>query len=339
MARTAHTNTKNELFWDGFQWVAKTSKLTPTLACGTTTQQQLHSTRKGRRLYIGNLPLHLGLTEAAFQVAFVEEMKRRQLMGQNDDNPVLCVWFAREKGNNYGFIEFASVEDADKSMALDGFLCMGTPIRISRPNDYTQTQQPSEAASNALGVLAQLSAQQLQQRGGVAASGTDLQGLAAAIPAAGGGVAAAVLGAGPLAGTTPYIKINRVVNEEEIEDPDEYDDILSDMKDGCGTHGSVQNAIIITPQLKQRVGALAAPFSAGDVLLQMSSPEEALNTLAKMSGRKYDNRAIAMMLFDPTDWAMHVEPMIAAAKATAAASTNGASPSNNGVPPPPPIAA
>ena len=57
-----------------------------------------------------------------------------------------------------------------------------------------------------------------------------------------------------------------------------------------------------------------------------------------MSGRKYDNRAIAMMLFDGTDWAMHVEPMIAAAKATAAASTNGAEPSN-GVPSPPPIAA
>ena len=62
----------------------------------------------------------------------------------------------------------------------------------------------------------------------------------------GGGVAAAVLGAGPLAGTTPYIKINRVVNEEEIEDPDEYDDILSDMKDGMppSIHPRVSNMCV-----------------------------------------------------------------------------------------------
>ena len=93
------------LFWDGFQWVAKTGHSTAL----QSDPALMNSTRKLRRLYFGNLPLHLGLTESLFQELVWIEMKNRGICNDPSQQPVLCVWFAKDKGN-YGFVEFGIIK-------------------------------------------------------------------------------------------------------------------------------------------------------------------------------------------------------------------------------------
>lgn len=118
------------LFWDGFQWIAKQSS-NPDGADAAI----MNSTRKLRRLYVGNLPLQLGLTETAFQEIVWREMVKRGYTKETDPNPVICVWFAKDKGT-YGFVEFGEVSDTDNALQLDGMLVLGVNIKVSRPNDY-----------------------------------------------------------------------------------------------------------------------------------------------------------------------------------------------------------
>eukprot|EP00916_Digyalum_oweni_P020984 GHVL01034926.1.p1 GENE.GHVL01034926.1~~GHVL01034926.1.p1 ORF type:complete len:243 (-),score=41.82 GHVL01034926.1:41-769(-) len=144
------------LFWDGFQWVAKNCN-------AVSFDQKLNSTRKARRLYIGNIPIQMGVTETSFQNFIYQAMKERGFCVDPDKNPVVCAWFAKEK--NYGFVEFATVEETERAMLLDGTPCRGIPLKISRPNDYTQ--------SNA-GVVSTTPEAALQQ---IAAAGGNVPGL------------------------------------------------------------------------------------------------------------------------------------------------------------------
>lgn len=60
----------------------------------------MNSTRKLRRLYFGNLPLHLGLTESLFQDMLWIEMKNRGLCNNANE---------RKKGSKYECLFFYSV--------------------------------------------------------------------------------------------------------------------------------------------------------------------------------------------------------------------------------------
>lgn len=120
------------LLWDGFQWVAKTEPL-PVISGDPSAA---NATRKLRRLYFGNLPLHLGLTEDGFKTIVTNEMKARGFCIDPNVDPVVYVWFSNDKGN-YGFVEFNTIEETEKALTMDGMNCMGVQLRISRPNDYS----------------------------------------------------------------------------------------------------------------------------------------------------------------------------------------------------------
>lgn len=120
------------LFWDGFQWVAKTGQA----AMMNTDSATLNATRKLRRLYFGNLPTNAGLNENTFENIIWNEMRNRNFCNDPNVSPVLYVWFAKDKGN-YGFIEFATVEETERALTMDGMNCMGCQLRVSRPNDYS----------------------------------------------------------------------------------------------------------------------------------------------------------------------------------------------------------
>merc|ERR1719281_1393731 len=115
-----------QMFWDGFQWVPRAA---------SADGSDVNATRKMRRLYLGNLPYHLGVTEDSFSTQLYNTMKERGLCNDSEQNPIQHVWFAREKGANYGFVEMASVEETERALGLDGLLVCGVPITIKRIND------------------------------------------------------------------------------------------------------------------------------------------------------------------------------------------------------------
>ena len=57
-----------------------------------------------------------------------DTMKERGLCNDPNQNPVLHVWFARDKGANYGFCEIASMEETDRALQLDGMMVLGVIV-------------------------------------------------------------------------------------------------------------------------------------------------------------------------------------------------------------------
>eukprot|EP00917_Polyrhabdina_sp_WS-2016_P024560 GHVP01053119.1.p2 GENE.GHVP01053119.1~~GHVP01053119.1.p2 ORF type:complete len:385 (-),score=66.29 GHVP01053119.1:1431-2585(-) len=260
------------LCWDGFQWVAKTGHSSAL----QNDPALMNSTRKLRRLYFGNLPLHLGLTETSFQDVIWNEMKTRNFCNNPNDNPVLCVWFAKDKGN-YGFIEFASVEETERALHLDGMICLGIPLKVSRPNDYSSaTSQQNQTMS----LIGQQSAAMLKH--GVQKT-VDVPAVA---PITFGGItsgpfpeitslAANALNAGAAAASmalpSRIVKLSQVVMPEEIDEEEEYQDVLEDIKNGLTECEEIKNALIVTPKEKEQ----GAPFSIGDIFIEFGNSEAA----------------------------------------------------------------
>merc|ERR1712129_131767 len=100
--------TGQSMFWDGFQWV-------PRADTGKNAND-INASRKNRRLYLGNLPYHLGITEDSFTKQLYETMRDRGMCNDPNQNPVLHVWFAREQGANYGFCELSSIEETERAL-------------------------------------------------------------------------------------------------------------------------------------------------------------------------------------------------------------------------------
>lgn len=319
------------LFWDGFQWVAKTGNTSALLADPIL----VNSTRKLRRLYFGNLPLHLGLTETNFQSIVFGEMKRRGLCnrrqpaaagssatdglnpessgdGEEVENPVLCVWFARDKGN-YGFVEFASVEETERALTMDGMNCLGLPVRVSRPNDYCTSAQ----APTLLPTFAQQSAKLLAETVPTLATGGLAQLIVAggAAASAGGGEAQTthgrqdngVVGEGSSLkhdndveqdidknktsnSTSRLLMLKAIVQATDVESPEDYEEFLLDIKEGCESSGKVSQAAIVTPS--DELGA-AAEFELGDVYLMFETREAADACFEKFRTLKYFERPIS----------------------------------------------
>lgn len=252
-----------QMFWDGFQWVPR--------AVGNDGQD-VNATRKLRRLYLGNLPYHLGVTEDSFSTQLYKTMQERGLCNDAEKNPIMHVWFAREKGANYGFVEMASVEETERALQLDGLMVCGVPVTIKRIND---TVSPLAAIANAAGARPGMPGVP-----GMPGTGAQLA-LPAVLPSA----------------TSKIIRIEGILQyDAKNTQPDDFDDVVEDMQEGCGAHGKINKVHMIRPQNKVQ---LPGPeYGIGDAFMDCGSIEDATKIMRAMGHRKYDGRQIQMKSFD-----------------------------------------
>merc|ERR1719188_550858 len=256
------------MFWDGFQWVPRAD---------TNSGNDINASRKNRRLYLGNLPYHLGVTEDSFSKQLYETMRDRGMCNDPNQNPVLHVWFARDKGANYGFCEVASIEETERALQLDGMLVLGVPVSIKRPND----------AVNPVGMI-----------GGVPVG---MQGMA--MPGQGPMLA---LPAVQVNATSPVIQINEILKVDDKTTKDDYTDVSEDMQEGCGAHGKVLGVLIIRPEHAQGRPGL----KPGDVYLQCATTDDATKIMRAMGHRKYDGRQINMTSFEESKFMAELKPLM-----------------------------
>merc|ERR1719399_2249642 len=254
------------MFWDGFQWVPR--------ADTAVNPNDPNVSRKMRRLYLGNLPYHLGVTEDTFSKQLFDTMKERGMCNDPNQNPVLHVWFARDKGANYGFCEIASIEETDRALQLDGMMVLGVPVSIKRPND----------ANSPMGMV-----------GGLETG--------MAMPAAGGMLA---LPAMQVQATSSTIRIEELLRVDASTTKEDYDDVVEDMNEGCGAHGKLKNVFMVRKEHTARVPDL----KAGDVFLQCSSIDDATKIMRAMGHRKYDGRQIQMKSFEDDKWYSLIKPLV-----------------------------
>jgi len=256
------------MFWDGFQWV-------PRADSGGAAD--INANRKNRRLYLGNLPYHLGVTEDAFSKQLYETMRDRGMCNDPNQNPVLHVWFARDKGANYGFCEVASIEETERALQLDGIMVLGVPVSVKRPND----------AVSPVGMI-----------GGVPVG---MQGMA--MPGQGPMLA---LPSVQVTATSPIIQINEILKVDDKTTGDDYTDVKEDMEEGCGAHGKLHGVLIIRPEHAQGRPGL----KPGDVYLHCATTDDATKIMRAMGHRKYDGRQINMTSFEEGKFMAELKPLM-----------------------------
>ncbi|PFH34348.1 putative splicing factor [Besnoitia besnoiti] len=305
-----------QVFWDGFQWVRKTDREGQLFY-----DQQMNATRRTRRLHVGNLPLHLEeASEDDFKRHLWHVMRLNNACSDTVACPILHVWFARDRGGNYGFVEMASVEEAHAALRLDGMLWHGSPIRINRPTDWKNTIAEDTvlgALAGASGLaLAESLAAAAQQ---AAATGNDI-GLISLISSLPEGQREAALDL--VAKHTEAQRANRLPVDliqsqiqadllcgqpsrivhiscpSKIERDEEYDEVLNDILTECNKYGHALAALIIRPKLEEYLPSA----TVGDVYLEYASCIQADHIIMTFSGRMYDGKPLQLQRFNDLAW-------------------------------------
>lgn len=95
-------------------------------------QQQ---TSRSKRLYIGNVPNHVGLTDIAlmqfFSALYVAGFRTNQ---PGEPLPVTSFWLHSD--GKFGFMELRGEQEAVNMMQFNGVFLHGRPLRVNRPSDY-----------------------------------------------------------------------------------------------------------------------------------------------------------------------------------------------------------
>lgn len=230
------------MYWDGFQWLPRVDK--------DANANDSTKSKKMRRLYIGNLPHHLNVTEDIFSKQLFNTMKERNLCNDPNVNPVLHTYFTRDKGADHGFCELATLEETERALQLDGMLVLNVPVSITRPTD-AQADGPQGGGQLALSDM-------------------------------------------PVLSTSAIIRIAEILKVDVKTTKEDYDDVLEDMNEGCGTHGKLKAVFIVRPQNAQKNPEL----QRGDVYLECATIDEATKIMSAMGHRKYDGREIKMISYD-----------------------------------------
>lgn len=239
----------------------------------------MNQTRRLRRLYFGNLPLNYGLTETAFQEIVWQEMLKRGYVKDRNTCPVICVWFAKDKGT-YGFVEFATVEETDLALGLDGMEVMGASIKVNRPNDYATNNAGPGGQPHA--VVPNL---------------------------------ALINSVDPAKASSTFVLLKGIIQEKDLEEDETWAECLEDIEEGVSGYGQVRASLIISPELIKlsEEKGISAPARVGDVVLEFETPAVADQCVAGMSQKRYLARAVQADKLTSDNFAL-IAPLVGIAK-------------------------
>lgn len=281
-------------------------------------------TKKARSIYVGNLALGL-VSETLISQFFNTALAK-------DPPAVADVWMSSQQ--TYCFVEFHTIEDASASLSLDGTVLCGRALRIGRPKDYAG-DGPMGSTMGAHGMpFGMNGGLGALLSGGITAQMAMAQALAAqqvptaptlppnpllSIGAAGLAVqqaaalrSAAATPAVPAVPPTQVLVLMNMVTPNDLFDDDEFADILEDIHDECGKHGSIQGVHIPRPVAQPKpipvgdhaaaehpVGTLqAAVIGLGKVFVKFSTAGEAQAARGSLEGRRFSGRTVTTTFHD-----------------------------------------
>ena len=257
---------ESNMYWDGFQWIPRTDDGLNNL--------QHNATRKSRRLYVANIPVQHGISEEQFGQYMFAAMRERGMVPLEALNPVVHVWFAREKGGTYGFVEMSSLEETDKALTLDGVLIMGNPISIKRPSDYQAPILPGFLPG---------------------------QMMPAILPAA--------LSLPEVKATSRIVRMVRVLPLTDDTDNDDFLDVTDDMMDEGKKCGELIQVVMSRADVPDPATG-EAMLNAGDAFLEFADLESAEKCFKTLRGRKYEGKVVTMVSVDEEIWQASFLPVL-----------------------------
>jgi len=236
-----------------------------------SSSESLQASKKARRLYLGNMPNNMGVTDKQ-----ICEFFNRACMGSGvatmPGEPCIDAWIAPE--GKYGFVEFRSIDECTAGIALNGINMQGRQLLVKRPNDYepAPSNNPTHISQTQGGMApGQLAAAEIAPAQ-MGFAGLPVVTLAAAAHAEDTPTTALVLG--------------NMVTIEELEDDGEYAEIKGDVQDECDKFGVVLRTHIPRPSRG------AKPPGLGKVYVLFDSSEAAAKAKQVLHGRMFDNRSI-----------------------------------------------
>ncbi|XP_076074141.1 splicing factor U2AF 50 kDa subunit-like isoform X2 [Mytilus galloprovincialis] len=97
-------------------------------------------------------------------------------------------------------------------------------------------------------------------------------------------------GAGP---PTEVLCLMNMIPPEELEDEEEYGDILEDVKEECGKYGVVRSLEIPRP-----IKGVDVP-GCGKIFVEFNSIIDCQQAQQAWTGRKFSNRVVVTSYYDP----------------------------------------
>merc|ERR1711966_512662 len=218
-------------------------------------------------------------------------MRARNLCEQSEGDPVIHMWFARDKGGNYGFVEFRSQTECERALLLDGLQCGGASIQIRRPSDFPMSQMPDILPAPAIPGMPGFGG--MNMPGGMnpmMAGMRALPTLHTQFGMKGNNSAPTQLMAPIPEVDSSVVLIKQVFTVDDETDDSDFKEVCDDMKQGCSAHGSLHSAFIVTPQLQPQIPG----SNIADVFLHFEDNKMAGMCIGKMTGRKYDGKPITI---------------------------------------------
>jgi splicing factor U2AF subunit len=181
-------------------------------------------------------------------------------------NPITTV---RVSGK-FAFIELRTPQEAANSLNLNNIPFMGSQLRVGRPSKWQGQDKPH---MNWEDILARYLSGDLK------------------LPAQGGEGAAAVVGQEQPA--TRVVELKQMLSPDDLENEEEYQDIMEDTKEECSQFGALKSVVI--PK-KGEVGATK-------IFLEYMSTDDAAKAIKGLAGRTFDGRKVEAAYFDETKFA------------------------------------
>lgn len=256
-------NADSNMYWDGFQWIARNQDGLNNIVH--------NATRRNRRLYIANIPVTAGIGEEQLGQYIFAAMRERGLVPLDAPNPVVHVWFAREKGGTYGFVELSTLEETDKALSLDGMVLMGNTLQIKRPSDY---QAP---------ILPGL-----------------MPGQMPALPP---------MSAPESKATSRIVRMVRILPIDDDTDNDDFLDVRDDMLEEGKKFGDLIQVLMARADVNDPI-TNDVILNAGDALIEYSDLDSAEKCFEELRGRKYENKVVTMVSVDEEQWQQILLPVL-----------------------------
>ena len=224
---------------------------------GTNPEEKLQ-----RELFIGNTTPEM---TAQMLTEFLGKAMEQVGLATAPGNPILN---CRPSGK-FAFVELRSKEEAANALNLNNIPYLGAAISVRRPTKYAGPQTPH---GNWEDILAKYMSGELT------------------LPSQGGaGAAAAVAAPAAAAAATPtrVVELKNMLTEADVSSDQDYEEIMEDTKDECGSFGALKNVVI------PRSGP-----GLTKIFLEYLTPADAGKAIQQLAGRTFDGRKVTAVYFN-----------------------------------------
>jgi hypothetical protein len=155
----------------------------------------------------------------------------------------------------FAFIELRSAQEAAAALNMNGIPYLGAALRVGRPSKYNG---PPDNHGNWEDIIAKVLSGEIQ----------------------------------PVKGSR-VVELKNMLSENDLNDPDEYQDIMDDTKEQCSEFGKLVNVVI--PRAGER--------GATKIFLEYESTEDATTAIQALQGKTFDGQLVEAAFYDEAKFA------------------------------------